>query len=262
MVALVLPETLPPDRRHTGGLGSTMRTFGALIVERRFLGLALTCGIGAGAMFAYIAGSPFVIQHVYGASPQLFGLLFGVAAVAMVVGAQVNAHLVMRRGPERLIPLGLASMVLAGAGLIVAALFPGAGLAALMLPLCLLLFSWSFVQANAFALALTDHPRVAGTASALLGVCQYGAGAVLSPLVGLGGQKTALPWAVVILGCGLGASLAFGVLVARSRAALGDLGAAAGKHDRVALEHAGSEQHRAVAPPHLGPDGLAREHRR
>ena len=54
MVARFLPETLPRERRRPAGLGLTVRTFGTLIVERRFLGLALVCGIGAGAMFAYI----------------------------------------------------------------------------------------------------------------------------------------------------------------------------------------------------------------
>ena len=107
-------------------------------------------------------------------------------------------------------------MVTAGALLVVAAIFPGAGVAFLMLPLSLLLFSWSFVQSNAFALALTDHPRVAGTASALLGVCQYAFGAVLSPLVGVGGEDTALPWAIVILGCSVSASVVFVGLVLRT----------------------------------------------
>jgi len=216
MVARFLPETLPRERRRPAGLGFTVRAFGKLVVERRFLGLALVCGLGAGAMFAYVAGSPFVFQQVYGTSPQLFGLMFGINAVALIVGAQINAHVVMRRGPRRLIGFGLALMVTAGAGLVGAAIFRGAGLASIMVPLSLLMFSWSFVQSNAFALALTDHPRVAGTASALLGVCQYLFGALLSPLVGVGGEETALPFAVVILACGIGASLVFGLVVLRT----------------------------------------------
>ena len=55
-----------------------------------------------------------------------------------------------------------------------------------------------------------------GTASALLGVCQYLFGALLSPLVGVGGEDTALPFAVVILVCGIAASLVFGLVVLRT----------------------------------------------
>ena len=82
-----------------------------------------------------------------------------------------------------------------------------------MLPLTLLLFSWSFIQANAVAAALTDHPHVAGTAAALLGVSQFALAAPLVPLVGIGGDETALPMAIVVLACGISAALAFKSLV-------------------------------------------------
>jgi DHA1 family bicyclomycin/chloramphenicol resistance-like MFS transporter len=95
-------------------------------------------------------------------------------------------------------------------------LLPKAGLATVMAPLMLQMASWSFVQANALALALTDHPAVAGTAAALLGVSQYAFGAFTAPLVGLGGSDTALPMALVIAACAVGAAVAFEGLASRS----------------------------------------------
>ena len=214
MALWLLPETLPHDRRRVAGFQLTTQTFGYLLRERRFLGFVLVCGLSAGAMLAYIAGSPFVLQDIYGASPQLYGLLFATNAVALVVGAQINAHLVMGRDPQRLLGFGLAMMVAAGAMLIaVVSLLPGAGLVSVMPALTLLLFSWSFIQANAVAAALTDHPQVAGTAAALLGVSQFALGAPLVPLVGVRGDDTALPMAIIILACGISASLAFRALV-------------------------------------------------
>ena len=214
MALWLLPETLPHDRRRVAGFQLTTQTFGYLLRERRFLGFVLVCGLSAGAMLAYIAGSPFVLQDIYGASPQLYGLLFATNALALVVGAQINAHLVMGRDPQRLLGFGLAMMVAAGAVLIaVVSLLPGAGLVSVMPALTLLLFSWSFIQANAVAAALTDHPQVAGTAAALLGVSQFALGAPLVPLVGVRGDDTALPMAIVILACGISASLAFRALV-------------------------------------------------
>jgi DHA1 family bicyclomycin/chloramphenicol resistance-like MFS transporter len=76
------------------------------------------------------------------------------------------------------------------------------------------LFSWSFIQANALAAALTDHKQTAGSAAALLGLSQFALGAPLIPLVGVRGEGTALPMAIVILGCGIGAAVAFRALVA------------------------------------------------
>jgi DHA1 family bicyclomycin/chloramphenicol resistance-like MFS transporter len=210
--ARLLPETLPHERRRAAGLGITLRTFAQLLADRRFVGFVLIVGLGGGAMIGYVAGSSFVLQDVYGASPQLYGVLFGMNAVFLVVGAQVNAHLLATRSPRGLLRLGLAALIVAGLAFLVIVSVPEAGLAAVTAPLTLLMASWGFIQANALALALTDHPDVAGTAAALLGVSQYAFGAVAAPLVGLGGSDTAVPMAVVIAACGIGSALAFGSL--------------------------------------------------
>jgi DHA1 family bicyclomycin/chloramphenicol resistance-like MFS transporter len=67
------------------------------------------------------------------------------------------------------------------------------------------------VVPNAAALALTDYPHAAGSASALLGVFQFAFGGVTAPLVGAGGRGTAVPMALVIALFGLGALAAAAV---------------------------------------------------
>jgi DHA1 family bicyclomycin/chloramphenicol resistance-like MFS transporter len=104
-------------------------------------------------------------------------------------------------------------MVVAAALLFVVAPFPGAGLVAVVPPLTLLAFSWGFIQSNAIALALTDHPEVAGAAAALLGVGQFMLGALMAPLVTVGGSATALPMAIVIGTCAIATTLALKRLV-------------------------------------------------
>lgn len=214
--ARLLPETLPRERRRAAGLGITLRTFAQLLADRRFVGFVLIVGLGGGAMIGYVAGSSFVLQEVYGASPQLYGVLFGLNAVFLVAGAQVNAHLLATRSPRSLLRVGLVMLVVAGVALVVIVSLPKADLATVMAPLMLQMASWSFVQANALALALTDHPEVAGTAAALLGVSQYAFGAFTAPLVGLGGSDTALPMALVIAACAVGAAVAFEGIASRS----------------------------------------------
>jgi MFS transporter, DHA1 family, multidrug resistance protein len=214
--ARLLPETLPRERRRAAGLGITLRTFAQLLADLRFVGFVLIVGLGGGAMIGYVAGSSFVLQEVYGASPQLYGVLFGLNAVFLVAGAQVNAHLLATRSPRSLLRVGLLMLVVAGVALVVIVSLPKAELETVMAPLMLQMASWSFVQANALALALTDHPEVAGTAAALLGVSQYAFGAFTAPLVGLGGSDTALPMALVIAACAVGAAVAFESLASRS----------------------------------------------
>lgn len=213
VAARLLPETLSLENRRAPGYAVTLRTFRVLLANRRFLGFVLITGLGNGAMIGYISGSSFVLEDVYGASPQTYGVLFGLNALFLVLGAQINAHLVIRRSPQILLGFGLTTMIVAGGVLLAVAPFPVVGLAAIMPGLSLLMFSWSFIQANTMALALTDHPRVAGTAAGLLGVSQFALSALVAPLVGLGGNDTALPMALVIAACGTGAVIAFRSLV-------------------------------------------------
>ena len=201
--AWLLPETLPKDRRRRAGFGETTRALEALLTDRAFIGFVLICGFSGGAVLGYVAGSSFVLEDVYGASPQVYSVLFGLSALVMVIGAQINANLLGRISPRRLLGFGLTTMVVAAIVLLVVVPFPGMGLAAVMPPLTLLMFSWSFVQSNVLALALTPHSQIAGTAAALLGVSQFACGAVMAPLVGIGGNHTALPMAIVIGSCGI-----------------------------------------------------------
>src|ERR1700722_28751 len=120
-----VPETLPPHLRSTGTVWSTMATMLSVGRDRVFLGYALACGLGMSGTFAYVAGSSFVLQNVYGLSPQIYGLVFALNACGLVSGAQVNGRLVARYGPSRLLTCGLVTMT-AGGTLLLAVVVTGA----------------------------------------------------------------------------------------------------------------------------------------
>jgi DHA1 family bicyclomycin/chloramphenicol resistance-like MFS transporter len=121
-----LPETLAPARRHAGGVTGTLRTFWRLLRDRPFLGHALACGLSFGAMFAYIAGSPFVLQDIYGASPQLFSVMFAVNALGIVAASQINRALVARHEPRAIMVAALCAQAAGGIALL-AAVVAGTG---------------------------------------------------------------------------------------------------------------------------------------
>ena len=201
-----LRETLPPERRHAGGIGETARTFGRLLGDRTFLGYALACGLAFGAMFAYISGSPFVIQDIYGASPQLFSVMFATNALGLVLASQVNRALLRRLEPRTILRTALSVQALAGVALLVV-VAAGGGVWGIVPLLFVVVASLGLVLPNATALALADHPRVAGSASGLLGVLQFIVGAATAPLVGVAGTGTALPMALTIAVLGVGGAL-------------------------------------------------------
>ncbi len=211
-----LGETLPPLERNPGSIRITLRTYRKLLTDRVLIGNVLAAGLGFGALFAYISGSSFVLQDIFGLSPQEFSLIFAANSIGIVATGQLNGRLVRRLQPRRLLAIGLSVTVLGGLCLLAAVLLE-LGLPAIMPALLVLASSIGMVMPNATALALSDHPAVAGSASALLGAGQFALGGLAAPLVGLGGTATALPMAMVIAAAAVSALLAFATLTRRAR---------------------------------------------
>jgi DHA1 family bicyclomycin/chloramphenicol resistance-like MFS transporter len=211
-VAIRLHETLPTERRRAGGLRDTGSAFRELFADRVFVGYALSASLAFATIFTYISGSSFVLQGIYGMSPQTFALVFGVNACGLVAATQINRRLAGAVPIRRLLGAGLATMAVASMALLVTAGAHLFGVAGILVPLFMVMSGLGFVIPNSMALALSRHPKAAGTASALLGALQMGSGAVVAPLVGIGGTGTALPMAIVMAALGLTAVVSLVVL--------------------------------------------------
>ncbi|WP_138753163.1 multidrug effflux MFS transporter [Paenibacillus sinopodophylli] len=214
-VLLGLPETLAPDKRLSGGFRETMNTFNVLLRDRIFIGYALTQGLVMAAMFAYIAGSPFVLQNIYGVTPQGFSLLFAINGAGIILFGQVTGRLAARVGERKLFVCGLTIAATAGVALMLL-VWLDAPLMAILIPLFLVVASVGIISTTGFALAMQRHGRTAGSASALLGLLSFTLGGIMAPLVGLGGSANALPMVFWIAAAELGAVACYLVLVRRT----------------------------------------------
>ncbi|MFF1767329.1 multidrug effflux MFS transporter [Streptomyces sp. NPDC058249] len=197
-----LPETLAPAERHSGGVGEALRAMRGLLADRVFAGYMLAGGFAFAALFAYISASPFVIQEIYGASPQTFSLLFGLNSVGLVILGQINGKILVGRvSLDRVLALGLALIALAATALLLmsSGVFGEAGLVPVAAALFVLMSAMGLAMPNTQALALMRVRHAAGSASALLGTSSFLIGAIASPLVGIAGEHTAVPMAVVQL---------------------------------------------------------------
>ncbi|MBB1246151.1 multidrug effflux MFS transporter, partial [Streptomyces durbertensis] len=197
-----LPETLPADRRHGGGVREALRTMRGLLRDRVFTGYLLAGSLTFAALFAYVAASPFVVQEIYGASPQTFSLLFMVNSVGLVATGQLNGRLLV--GRVRLDAVIGAGLVVTGSAavallLMTTGVFGEVGLTAVATGLFVLMSGMALVLPNASSQGLMRAGHAAGTASALIGTSQFLVGAVASPLVGVAGEHTAVPMALTQL---------------------------------------------------------------
>jgi DHA1 family bicyclomycin/chloramphenicol resistance-like MFS transporter len=211
-----LRETLDPSRARPLEPGRVFATYGALLADRTLLGASLAVGAAGAGMFAYIASSPFVFINLYGVAPERFGWIFGTIAIGIVVASQVNGRLM--GGVPALRVLRWSSLAQCSAGvLLLAAVETGwGGAATVYLPLLVYVSLIGMVFPNGSALALARHAEVAGMASALLGTVQFSAAALSTTLLGLIGEGSARPMALVVLACGAAAvAVNFGLLRGR-----------------------------------------------
>src|SRR5690606_10579487 len=114
---------------------------------------------------------------------------------------------------DKVLGLGLAVVVVAAVALLLmsAGVFGEVGLVPVAAALFVLMSALGITMPNAQTLALVRTRHAAGSASALLGTTSFLVGAIATPLVGVAGEDTAVPMAVVqlvaalvALGCFLG----------------------------------------------------------
>ncbi|MEE3642569.1 multidrug effflux MFS transporter [Brenneria sp. HEZEL_4_2_4] len=212
--ALRLPETLPPQRRVTGGVGSLVASLGSLLAQRHFMGLCLAQGFAGAGMFAYIGASPFVLQEIYQLSPQMFSLCFAINSVGLIFAAQISTRFSRHWGEMRILKLGLLIAAVSSLLLLLASALQ-ATLIWLLIPLFFSIIIIGIVGPSASALAMQSQGDKAGSASALIGVSMFALGALSVPFTGLNGTS-ALSMALVIVVCYALAIASFALLVRRS----------------------------------------------
>ena len=197
LAAVRLKETLPVERRRTGGTVAALRTYRDLLRDRGFMGLALLSASYMGALFTYVSASTFVFQDGFGLGPQEFGYVFASGAVAITIASQVYGAVVGRFRPEQILTVAVVAGLVLSAALLVVAL-AGGGLLPVTVLLVLTLSTAGLVMPSAPAIALEANPHRAGSAAALLGALQFGAGAAVAPATGLIGGSPATAMATVM----------------------------------------------------------------
>ena len=215
--AFRLKESLPPEKRVPSNLKSTFSNFAGILKNRQFTGYALAQGFLIGGVFAYVSGTPFIYQNIYGASPQAFSLLFGMNGIGLIIGSYAVGRFSHVWSEKRFLETALYGATAAGAVLLAVVLLEGP-LWAVVIPIFFFVMSIGVVGTAAFTLAMESQGHVAGSASALLGLLPFILGAATAPLVGIAGENTAVPMGLVIFSMCFIALMAY-LLLAKNAAA-------------------------------------------
>jgi DHA1 family bicyclomycin/chloramphenicol resistance-like MFS transporter len=163
-----------------------------------------------------VSASAFVLQSMNGLSPVVYSVDFAGNAVGLTVATLLAARLAGRVPTRVVIGIGLIATGIAGALMLVGAVWFGMPLPAALAGFFVLMSAQGLVGPNAGALASGVVPDQPGTGSALLGFLQWGMAGAIAPLAGLGGARTAVPMAAIVAALNAASLLAL-VMLARPR---------------------------------------------
>ncbi len=197
-----IEETLPIEKRIQSNFAEVLNNYKALFSNRTFMGYALSSGLIYAGMFGYIAASPFVFQNIYNVSPQVFSILFAFNGIGIMVGAQVMKQLAGRITEQAILKIGLSLNLIISASVLMVVIFHGP-LFSLVASLFLLNLAMGIIGPISFRLAIESQGHIAGTASALLGVLPFLLGSITSPLAGIAGEESAVPFGMIVFVTGL-----------------------------------------------------------
>lgn len=192
------PETLPPERRTRAGVSAALTTYASPLRDSNYVVTILVGGLMFGPLFSYLSGASFVFQDHFGLSELQFVALFAVNAGALVLVTQINPILIRRFGVAQVLTGATVMGVASSLTLLLLLTVVEAPLVwvALALGFCVACYGISTPNSQGVALARQGHR--AGSAAAPMGFVQFAVGAIVAPLVGLGGAGGVMMSSVMI----------------------------------------------------------------
>lgn len=205
-LSFTLKESLPVEARNEGALKSVVRDFKKLLTNKDFVTILVLQSLTYGVLFSYISGSPFITQKIYHMNAQQFSYMFAVNGVGLILFSQLTAKLVDKMSEVDILKLGQTIQFI---GMIATTI-----VLLLHLPVWCLWISFfilitpvSMIGTTGFSIAMQVQNQGSGSASSILGLMQFLVGGLLSPLVGLMGETSVIPFIVIIIACTLVAQL-------------------------------------------------------
>ncbi|MGM0952735.1 MAG: multidrug effflux MFS transporter [Pseudomonadota bacterium] len=216
VIALGLPEPLRPDYRQPFRPRQLLANYRRIGTDATFLGYALTSAAIYGGLFAFLSGSAFVLIDVLGVPVQHYGLYNVFIAIGYLIGNIASIRLALHRQPDQILLYGLLTTIAGGGSMAILALQQIHSPWAIVLPQAAFMIGTGMILPQTMAGALANFPRMAGSASALLGFVQMAAAATAGALVGHLHNDTPVVMAATIVICALLGTVLYLLLVQRN----------------------------------------------
>ncbi len=210
-VYFYLPESKKPDTEFSLRPSAITNSYFTILKNTQFAMYTFTGAIAYAGLYSYISGSPYVFMVIYGVSEKYYGWIFAVIAAGLISASQLNNLILKKYRSEQIIKAALyfqniIGIILAGTAIL--------GMHHLYLTIILIMFflcCQGFIFPNASALSMAPFSKNAGSASALMGFIQMSVGALMSAMVSILQNGTAVPMTGVMASCSIGATILYAI---------------------------------------------------
>ncbi len=210
-VARLGETNLHPARLHLVGMAASCI---ALLRSPQFLGFALCSACTSASWFTFIASAPHVLSEALGEPPSTYGLMILMPMATYILGNAAAARFALRLGSLRLLILGRTIALTGAVAMALWYLYAGLSAWAVFLPIALAEIGDGLSQPAALAAGLSIQPRLAGTASGLMGFLQMTVAAIGTFVVALLPYPIAVSM-IVVVGGFIALALGFGLFALR-----------------------------------------------
>jgi DHA1 family bicyclomycin/chloramphenicol resistance-like MFS transporter len=214
-VILRLPESIRAKSDMPISFLSILKGFGYVLGHPGYRVYVALSMLTYGGLFAFISGSSFVLQGLYGLSELAYAFSFAFVVTGYITGTYLAQRLVGPRGLDGTIRPGVACLALGGLAMLILVALGVPSSLAISGPMAVYGIGVGLTMPQAMASALMPFPGRAGAASSLLGICQMTFAAILGILLGQGLGASALPLPATIATTGI---LALAVFLTTARA--------------------------------------------
>lgn len=195
--SLRIPESLSKQAREPADILSIIKQFKALLQRPKFVLPMLLQGMTFVILFSYISASPFITQRIYTLSPQAFSWMFAIIGIGLIISSQLAGKLVDYFEPLAIMR-GYTLVQIIGVIIITIVLTLHLPIIFLFIAFLLLVGPVTGIATISFSVAMDERTGGSGSASSLLGLVQTLIGGISTPLVGLMGEHSYIPYLIII----------------------------------------------------------------
>ncbi len=175
---------------------NVFESFKIVLTHKKAMKAMLTLALGFSGFFIYISKSSFIFIEHFGISTDMFPFFFGFNFLVLILMIRVNMILLKNFTQLELIKFAIIIQIISGFLMMIN--HEGDSLIITMILMASYMSMMAFIFGNCMALSLEHFSKNAGVASSVIGVLQFGLGAIISSIALSFHNETFLPIAISI----------------------------------------------------------------